>query len=250
MKLLTGFEQIVRQNEPLAMHTWFQIGGPARYYAEPETPEQLIDLISRCHEEGVRARVLGRGSNILVRDEGVSGMVVHLSAPAFCNIKIDGRMVSAGGGALLGRVVTSTVHRGLAGLETLIGIPGTVGGALHGNAGTRSGSIGQWTIQVTVVTAAGDVFQRQAEELEFGAHQSNIDELVILEANCQLDEDNPQELSKRLQKKWILKKASQPMGHQCAGRVFKNQRGASAGELVMPTSSSPSRNAPAKTCCA
>ena len=80
-------------------------------------------------------RLLGQGSNILVRDEGVPGMVLHLSAPDFCGIRVEGRSLVAGGGALLGRAVTTAVHRGLAGLETLIGIPGTVGGALHGNAG-------------------------------------------------------------------------------------------------------------------
>ena len=66
----TGFEKIVRQGEPLAMHTWFQLGGPAEYFAEPENPDQLIGLLTRCHQEGVEARVLGQGSNILVRDEG------------------------------------------------------------------------------------------------------------------------------------------------------------------------------------
>ena len=232
MSLLTGFEQIVRQNEPLAMHTWLQVGGAAKYFAEPETPDQLIALIRRCHEEGVQARVLGRGSNILVREEGFKGLVIHLYAPVFANIRIEDRSVIAGGGALLGRVVTTTVHRGLAGLETLIGIPGTVGGALHGNAGTRGGSIGQWTIQATVVSVTGEVFQRQADELEFGYNQSSLDELVILEAACQLDSDNTQELAKRMQKQWILKRASQPMGHQCAGCVFKDPRGTSAGELI------------------
>lgn len=232
MALLTGFEQIVRQNEPLAMHTWLQVGGAAKYFAEPETPDQLIALIRRCHGEGVQVRMLGRGSNILVRQEGVKGLVIHLYAPAFSNIKIEDHSVTAGGGALLGRVVTTTVHRGLAGLETMIGIPGTVGGALHGNAGTRGGSIGQWTIQATVISVTGEVFQRQADELEFGYNQSNLDELVILEAACRLDEDNPHELAKRMQKQWILKRASQPMGHQCAGCVFKNPRGTSAGELV------------------
>jgi UDP-N-acetylmuramate dehydrogenase len=232
MALLTGFEQIVRQNEPLAMHTWLQVGGAAKYFTEPETPEQLIELIRRCHQEGVQARVLGRGSNILVRDEGVKSMVINLIAPAFSNIKIDGRSVVAGGGALLGRVVTGTVHRGLAGLETLIGIPGSVGGALHGNADTRGGSIGQWTIQATVISVTGEVFQRHADELEFGYHQSNMDDLVVLEAACQLDEDDPQELAKRMQKQWIIKKASQPMGHLCSAYVFKNPRGTSAGELI------------------
>ena len=232
MALLSGFEQIVRQNEPLAMHTWLQVGGTAKYFAEPEDPEQLIELIRRCQNEGIPVKMLGRGSNVLVREEGFKGMAVHLYAPAFCNIKIEGRSVIAGGGALLGRVVTSTVHNGLAGLETLIGIPGTVGGALHGNAGTRGGSFGQWTIQATVISTTGDVFQRQADELEFGYQQTSADDLVILEAACQLDEDNPQELAKRMQKQWIIKRASQPMGHQCAGCVFKNPRGTSAGELI------------------
>lgn len=232
MPIESGFESIVRRDELMAMHTWFQLGGAAEYFAEPETPDQLIALVKRCHEEGLKVRILGRGSNILVRDEGVKGMIIHLSAPAFCEIRFEGCAVISGGGALLGQVVTSSVNRGLAGLETLVGIPGSVGGALHGNAGTRSGGIGQWTIQATVVSVSGDVFQRQADELEFGYRQSNLDELVILDARCQLEEDNPQELAKRMQKHWILKKASQPLGHQTAGCVFKNPRGASAGEMI------------------
>jgi UDP-N-acetylmuramate dehydrogenase len=232
MSLLTGFETFVRQSEPLAMHTWFQLGGPAEYFAEPETVEQLVALVERCHEEGVAMRMLGQGSNILVRDEGVPGMVIRLSAPAFCNIRIQGQSLTAGGGALLGRAVTTAVHRGLAGLETLIGIPGTVGGALHGNAGTRSGNIGQWTLEATVMAANGEVYQRSSDELVFDYRQSSIDDLVILDVRCPLEEDNPRELAQRMQKQWIVKKASQPMGHQSAGCVFKNPRGSSAGELI------------------
>ena len=229
---LGGFENVVRQGEPLAMHTWFQLGGAAEYFAEPETAEQLIALVRRCHQEGMAIRMLGQGSNILVRDEGVPGMVVRLSAPAFCEIHVEGRALTVGGGALLGRTVTTAVHRGLAGLETLIGIPGTIGGALHGNAGTHSGNIGQWTLQATVIAASGEVYQRSTEELAFDYHQSSLDDLVILDASCQLEEDNPRELAQRMQKQWIVKKASQPMGHQSAGCVFKNPRGTSAGELI------------------
>jgi UDP-N-acetylmuramate dehydrogenase len=232
MPIETGFETIVRRGELMAMHTWFQLGGAAEYFAEPETPDQLVALVKRCHEEGVTARILGRGSNLLVRDEGVKGMIIHLSAPAFCDIRFEHRSVVTGGGAMLGQVVTSSINHGLAGLETLIGIPGTVGGALHGNAGTRNGGIGQWTIQATIVSTSGDVFQRQADELAFGSRQSNSDELVILEARCQLEEDDPRELARRMQKHWIMKKASQPLGHQCAGCIFKNPRGASAGEMI------------------
>jgi len=232
MGFLNGLKEIVRQGEPLAMHTWFQLGGPAEYFAEPTNPEELIALVERCREEEVPMRVLGRGSNILVRDEGVPGMVIRLSAAAFCEIAIQKDTIIAGGGAKLGRIVTTAVHQGLAGLEALVAIPGTLGGALHGNAGTHGGDIGQWTTRVTVVTPAGEILQKPREDLEFAYRESSLDEPVILSAQLDLERDDPRELARRLQKQWIVRKASQPMGHQCAGCVFKNPRGASAGDLI------------------
>jgi UDP-N-acetylmuramate dehydrogenase len=232
MGLLTGFEKVVRQDEPLAMHTWFQLGGPAEFFAEPEHPEQLIALVRRCRDESVSMRVLGGGSNLLVRDEGVPGMVFHLATPAFAEIRTNGRTVTAGGGAPLGRVVTTAVHKGLAGVETLIGIPGTFGGALHGNAGTHAADVGQWTVRATLLTAAGETLHRSRDEMVFSYRHSSLDDLVILEASLELVEDDPRELARRMQTQWIIKKASQPMGHHCAGCVFKNPRGASASELV------------------
>ena len=232
MGLLTGFERIVRQAEPLAMHTWFQLGGSAEYFAEPRNPDELIALIRRCCDEEVPVRVLGRGSNVLVSDEGVPGMVVCLAAPAFCEIKVERQSIIAGGGTRLGHVVTTAVREGLAGLEVLVAIPGTLGGALHGNAGTRGGDIGQWTCQATVITHTGEVSERHREELVFAYRQSSLDELVILSTKLELEEEDPRELARRLQKQWIVRKASQPMGHQCAGCVFKNPRGTTAGELI------------------
>ena len=232
MGFLNGLETIVRRDEPLAMHTWFQLGGPAEYFGEPNHAEELAALVARCCQEGVAMRVLGRGSNVLVRDEGVPGMVIRLSAPAFCEIAIQKDTIVAGGGAKLGRIVTTAVHHGLAGLEALVAIPGTLGGALHGNAGTHGGDIGQWTTRVTVVTPAGEIVQKPREDLEFGYRESSLDEPVILSAQLELERDDPRELARRLQKQWIVRKASQPMGHQCAGCVFKNPRGASAGDLI------------------
>ena len=232
MASLTGFEKIVRRAEPLAMHTWFQLGGPAEYFAEPRTPDELIALVRRCHQEGIPVRVLGRGSNVLVRDEGVPGVVVHLGHSAFGELKSDKTTITAGGGAKLGRVVTTAVHEGLGGLEVLVAIPGTLGGALHGNAGTHGGDIGQWTRGATVVTPSGEVVRRNREELDFAYRQSSLDDLVILEATLELEPEDPRELARRMQKQWIIRKASQPMGHQCAGCVFKNPRGMAAGELI------------------
>jgi len=232
MGVTTGFEKIVREDEPLAMHTWFQLGGPAEYFAEPRNTDELIALVKRCYEEEVLVRLLGRGSNILVRDEGVPGMVIHLSEPVFREIKVEGTSITAGGGAQLGRVVTTAVHTGLAGLEELVAIPGTLGGALHGNAGTAGSDIGQWVSRATVITYTGEVLQRYREDLLFAYGQSSLDELVVLDAQLRLEEDDPKELAKRLQKHWIVRKASQPMGHQCAGWVFADPRGMRAGELI------------------
>jgi UDP-N-acetylmuramate dehydrogenase len=232
MSLAKGFEHFVRRAEPLAPHTWFHLGGPAEYFAEPPTVDDLQRLVRRAREEGVAVRLLGGGSNILVRDEGVAGLVVRLSADAFGDIKIGNHTLAAGGGAKLGHAISTSVREGLAGLETLVGIPGTIGGALHGNAGSRGGDVGQWTCQATVMTRAGEILTRSREELVFAYRESSLDELVILEARFELEQEDPEELTKRMQKLWIVKKASQPLGHQNAGCIFKNPRGMSAGMLI------------------
>jgi UDP-N-acetylmuramate dehydrogenase len=232
MSLVKGFEQFVKQSEPLAPHTWFHLGGPAQFFAEPQSIEDLRTLVTRAAGEGLPARLLGGGSNILVRDEGVAGLVIRLSAPVFNEIAVSGQTVTAGGGAKLGHAINVSVREGLAGLETLVGIPGTIGGALHGNAGSRGGDIGQWTKQATVMTRSGEIITRSREELVFAYRESSLDELAILGARFELETDNPEELTKRMQKQWIIKKAAQPLSHQSAGCIFKNPRGMSAGMLI------------------
>ncbi|MBI3838073.1 MAG: UDP-N-acetylmuramate dehydrogenase [Planctomycetia bacterium] len=232
MSLVKDFEHIAKRAEPLAPHTWFHLGGPAEFFAEPNTVEELQALVRRCREQGTPIRLLGGGSNILVRDEGVAGLVVRLSAAPFSEITVARQTVSAGGGAKLGQAISTSVREGLAGLEALVGIPGTIGGALHGNAGSRGGDLGQWTCQATVMTRAGEIQERTRDELVFAYRESSLDELVILRAQFQLEQDDPEELTKRMQKQWIVKKASQPLGHQSAGCIFKNPRGMSAGMLI------------------
>ena len=210
----SGFDEIVRSHEPLAPHTWMGIGGPAEYFAEPRSVEELQAVVRRASEEGLPIRVLGGGSNLLVRDDGVPGVTLRLSAPAFGNIQTEKRFVSAGGGARLGHVISSAVRSGLAGLEMLVGIPGTIGGALHGNSGSHGGDIGQWTCQADIMTRTGEILHRNREDLVFAYRQSSLDELVILNAEFQLEEEDPQELTKRMQKQWIVKKAGQPLAHR------------------------------------
>lgn len=232
MGWLAGYDDIVRPDEPLAPHTWFQLGGPAEFFAEPRSTDQLRELLRRAYEHEVPVRLLGGGSNLLVLEQGVPGLVIRLADPAFADVQIEGTRLQAGAGVKLGHVISTAVREGLAGLETLVGIPGTLGGALHGNAGSRGGDIGQWTCRATVMTRAGEVIQRERDDLVFAYRQSSLDELVILGAEFQLERENPDELTKRMQKQWIVKKASQPLGHQSAGCIFKNPRGMSAGMLI------------------
>lgn len=232
MGMFDGLESIVRQGEPLAMHTWLQLGGPAEYYAEPSTVDELLALVRRCFERDLPLRVLGGGSNVLVRDAGVQGLVIALASPAFCSVDVRGESVVAGAGARLGRVVTAAVHHGLAGLEGLVAIPGTLGGALRGNASGHGGDLGQWVASVAVVTRGGEIAERTRDEILFSHRACSIDDPVILRATLELERDDPRELARRLQKQWIVRKASQPMGHQSAGMAFKNPRGATAADLI------------------
>ncbi|MFV1963779.1 MAG: UDP-N-acetylmuramate dehydrogenase [Pirellulaceae bacterium] len=232
MGFLSGFEHIVRDSEPLAPHTWFRLGGPADYFAEPTSTDELAALVRRCHEENMPVRVLGSGSNVLVRDEGVRGLVLSLTAAAFSEISAKGPIVSAGCGAKLGHVVSTAVREGLAGLEPLVGIPGTVGGALHGNSGSAGADVGQWTHSATVMTRSGEMVVRSREELRFSYRQSSLDEPVILGAEFTLEEDDPRELTKRMQKAWIVKRAHQPQGNLNAGCIFKDVGGLDAGQLI------------------
>jgi UDP-N-acetylmuramate dehydrogenase len=231
MAAMSGIE-CVREQVPLSERTWLKVGGAAQFFAEPGSMDELQAVVARCRDEGLQARLLGGGSNVLVRDDGVAGMVISLANPSFTNITVDGRRVTIGGGASLANAVTVTVGAGLAGLEPLVGIPGTVGGALHGNAGSHGGDIGQWASGATVITRSGEMIHRERGDLVFAYRQSSLDELVILEVQFELEEEDPIEVTKRMQKQWIVKKANLPMAHENTGCIFKNPRGMSAGMLI------------------
>jgi UDP-N-acetylmuramate dehydrogenase len=222
----------VQEKVPLADRTWFKVGGPAQYFAEPSSVDELQAVVERCRDESLQVRLLGGGSKVLVRDEGVSGMVISLTHPAFADLKVDGERVTVSAGAMLANAITVTVGAGLAGLEPLVGIPGTVGGALHGNAGSHGGDIGQWACRATVMARTGEIIQRERGDLVFAYRESSLDELVILSAEFELEREDPLVVTKRMQKQWIVKKANLPMAHENTGCIFKNPRGMSAGMLI------------------
>ncbi|MGL4942068.1 MAG: UDP-N-acetylmuramate dehydrogenase [Thermoguttaceae bacterium] len=232
MKLFHDCTQFVRTDVPLAMHTWLQLGGPCDYFAEPRSADELQCVLARSHDAGLPVRVLGHGSNVLVADSGVSGVVIRLASAAFSETSIDGESVTVGAGAKLGRLVTACVHGGLAGIEGLIGIPGTVGGALRTHTSNHSGHLGEWVESVDVVDLTGKGSTLTRAELSFGYRDDVLENFVVTAVRLKLNSDDPVRLSKRMQKLWIVRRTQQPMGQQGTGHLFKDVRGVSASHIL------------------
>ncbi len=232
MSSLDAFSDITTPDKPLAPLTWMNLGGPAQYFVEPRDTDELRRVLICCHENQIPIHVLGGGSNLLIRDEGVSGVVLRITNSKFAEATVDGSSLRAGAGVLLSQAISVSVRAGLAGLEVLAGIPGTIGGALRGNAGGKSGDIGQTAKSVTTMTARGEIITRTDDELSFEYRSSNLPEPLILEGTFQLQPEDPDEITQRMRKIWIMKKSSQPLSDQSAGCIFKNPRGLSAGALI------------------
>jgi UDP-N-acetylmuramate dehydrogenase len=232
---LEEFSDIIKRNEPLAPYLHLRLGGPAEVLAQPRSREELARFVRVCFQERIPLRVLGNGCNMLVRDEGVGGAVLRLSEPAFTEITVEGNGVRAGTGAAVSGLISQAARHGLSGFETLVGIPGSVGGALRCNAGDRHGDIGQFVRQVEVMDSAGNTLVRDRDELRFGERASNLDDPVLLSAEFRLESDSSEAIVKRMRKAWIARKASQPLSFQAAARIFKDPSGLRASALIEKT---------------
>ena len=231
MSITAGFEHILRENEPLGPHTRLNLGGVAEYFAEPTSESELIELVKRFAQADKQVRLIGGGSNILVRDEGVAGLVISLTAPEFCQISVEGNQISSSGGTRLSHFVSTAVREGFAGPENLVGIPGTVGGALHENIGAHGHDIGSRLQNARVMTRSGDILERSKDEMSFSYRQSSLDELVILDATFQYEKEDPEILTKRMQKLWIVRRSAQPIS-EASIYVFKDRGVESASDLI------------------
>lgn len=232
MSLIEGLEHIIRADEPLAPFSSFKIGGPAAFFAEPTNSEELVELIKRFSEAGELIRLIGSGSNVLVPTSGVGGLVIRLNAPEFCQINVDGSKMVVGGGAMMAHAIATSVREGLGGLHHLVGIPGTVGGALHGNAGTHGFDVGSLVTSVKVITRDGELKTREKDAMMFSHRESTLNELVILEATFELEPDQPERLTKSMQRQWIAMRASQPFSDENSGYAFKDHGGESAADVI------------------
>ena len=230
--LADTFPDIVKTREPLAPYTHLKIGGPAEFFAQPRTVDELARFLRHCTTNKLTVRMLGGGYNLLVRDDPVPGVVVRLYGPAFSFIEPTPTGVRCGGGTPLFDLLAHTVKAGLGGLETLVGIRGTVGGSVRCNVGDRSGEIGACVRRVVVLHDDGTEHARGKDQLTFGDHSSDLTEPVILSVEFDLRPESPAVLLKRMRRAWVNRKAAEPLSFQAGVRMFRNPSGQDAGRLI------------------
>jgi UDP-N-acetylmuramate dehydrogenase len=222
----------VTENHPLAPHTWYKIGGPARWFVRPRSVEELQEAAQRCAENEIPIYVLGLGANLLVSDQGVNGAVFRFDQEFWRRVKFDKTTVEVGSGVDMQKLVLRTVRQGLEGIECLAGIPGTIGGGIRMNAGGKFGDIGAVVTRVQVMDAGGTLFERTKDDLVFEYRSTNIAAKFILGATLELEEEDPDRIMKKTKEIWMYKRNTQPLNTKNCGCMFKNPRGLSAGALI------------------
>lgn len=220
----------VRVNEPLGRRTTLRVGGPAEYFVEAMSLRDVADTVQASRELGLPLHVIGGGSNLLVADAGVQGVV--LSLHGMKKINVFGSKVHVQAGANLSTLVNRCSSEGVAGPQSLAGIPGSVGGALAMNAGGRYGEIADYVERVIWINPKGELESRYREELEFGYRSSELRKGVVIEAVLQGSIGDRGELIAQGREILQQKLAAQPYSEFSAGCTFKNPKGQSAGRMI------------------
>jgi UDP-N-acetylmuramate dehydrogenase len=223
----------IKYQEPMRDHTTFHIGGPADVLVMPESVAEVISVIEWARKQGLPYLVIGAGSNLLVRDGGFRGLVVKLG-DNFNRIEFNGIEVKAQAGVKVSHLAAMAAEQGLGGLEFSEGIPGSLGGAVHMNAGAYGGEFSQVVTSVTVLNEAGELLALKKSELEFGYRSSIIQRLryVVLEVELELHPEEPHLIKERMQELSRQRKERQPLEFPSAGSVFKRPPGRFVGPMI------------------
>lgn len=229
-----SFDGEIRLDEPLSKHTSYRIGGPARAYILVNSPAALSAALAACKADECSWVVAGKGSNLLVSDAGFKGAVIVL-AGEFRNWKFDeeNARVVVGAGTTLSRLVQEVFHRGYSGMEFAVGTPGSVGGAVRMNAGTKDDWIGSRVVSVTTFAPDQGLKRYAPSDIEWVYRSTSFapDEIIV-EVELQLTPALSGNIHDRMRTLLERRKASQPLEYPSCGSVFKNPEGASAGALI------------------
>ena len=229
---LVSSATVIKRDEPMAKHTTLRVGGPADVYVEPATEADLALILQWCGERGVKFVILGRGSNLLVRDGGFRGVVICLSHPNFSRIEIDGTRIRAGAGAKQKNVAVEAKRNGLSGVEFLEGIPGSIGGALRMNAGAMGSETFNAVESVRVMDFAGNISELSPREMSVtyrscAVLKNHIALGVVFKCKPEPREEIEKRMKAYSEKRW----SSQPAAPS-AGCMFKNPATIPAGRLI------------------
>ena len=220
------------ENEPMSKHTSYGIGGPASAYITPYDREDLAQVLQFAHKNKLPIYFIGSGSNLLVADQGINGIVVS-PARSLKKLEIDGNSIRAESGVMLGRLVKECMKNNLSGLETLVGVPGTLGGALVMNAGAFGGEISNYLQSVEIMKMNGSTKTYKTKDINFSYRFSSFkqDEFIIL-ANFILPNEDPNIIKQKKNIASSGRKTNQPLKFRSAGSVFKNPENFAAGYLI------------------
>ena len=229
---ITGKDN-VRINEPMKNHTTFKIGGPAQYYVTPESVTQIQEVVSLCKDKNIPLHVIGNGSNILVGDDGVNGVVLALFN-TFSDYEIKDNVITAQAGLSLIKLAVIALREGLTGLEFASGIPGSVGGAVYMNAGAYDGQMKDVVTSVTVLDEAGNIRILGRDELDMGYRTSAVAKhnMIVLQVIIELKAGDKEQIKDRMNQLSELRKQKQPLEYPSAGSTFKRPEGYFAGKLI------------------
>jgi len=218
----------LKQLEVLAAHTSFRIGGPAALWAEPKDIKELKKIILFAKDNNIPTFIIGGGTNVLANDKGFNGIVIHLGAPAFKKMSIKGTTIKVGAGYATPALVRSCCSKGLSGMESLVGIPGTIGGAIYMNAGGWSSplykNIGDYVESVRVMDYEGNIKILKRKNIEFGYRRSSLSDYIIIETVLKLGKADSSELISRCSQFLKMKREKQVLDMPSAGCVFKNPK--------------------------
>ncbi len=220
----------VRRDEPLSLHTSFEVGGPADLFVEPSSEAEFLAVLDAA--EGVPAFILGKGSDLLVSDAGVRGCVV--STERLSDLVIDGTRIHASSGLSLKALAEAAADASLTGLEFASGIPGSVGGAIFMNAGAYDGCMADVTESVRVRMPDGSLANLAASELDFGYRRSRVrtEGLTVLDATFALEPGERSAIRAKMDDLWERRVSKQPLEFPSAGSTFKRPPGHFAGKLI------------------
>lgn len=219
-------------NEPLKKHTTYGIGGPADLMIFPKSKQDLIKVIEIINENKIQLTILGSGSNVLVSDDGIRGVVISLKN-SLKQIEVADNILYAECGTMLGKIVRYAVKNDLIGLENLNGVPGTLGGALIMNAGAWGGEISENLVHVELINSKSEVKKIQKKDLNFSYRQSSFDkDDILLSAKFNLKKADKNIIKENFMEAQSGRKKSQPLNKRSAGSLFKNPKNSSAGKLL------------------